>query len=81
VQRVPVRIEIDPKQLADHPLRLGLSMSVNVAIRDQSGPMLAAAAKNPQPFLATQAYDKQLSDADALIAKIIRQNLPGRGQN
>jgi membrane fusion protein (multidrug efflux system) len=81
VQRVPVRINIEPRQLADHPLRLGLSMSVNVAIRDQSGPMLATADKNPQPFLATQAYDRQLSDADALIAKIIRQNLPGRGQN
>src|SRR3546814_3355431 len=33
VQRVPVRIELDPKQLAEHPLRLGLSMSVDVSIR------------------------------------------------
>ena len=30
VQRVPVRIELDPKQLVEHPLRLGLSMSVDV---------------------------------------------------
>ena len=33
VQRLPVRIQLDPKELASHPLRVGLSMeaSVNVA--------------------------------------------------
>ena len=32
VTRVPVRIELDPKQVVEHPLRLGLSMHVDVAI-------------------------------------------------
>ena len=77
VQRVPVRIELDPKQLVEHPLRLGLSMSVDVAIRDQSGSSLAAARKDVKPVLATVAYKKQLDDADALITGIIEQNLPG----
>ncbi|GAA5076277.1 efflux RND transporter periplasmic adaptor subunit [Lysobacter panacisoli] len=77
VQRVPVRIEIEPKQLAEHPLRLGLSMHADVAIRDQAGPVLAAARKDDKPLFATAAYEKQLADANALIDKVIRENLPG----
>ena len=75
VQRVPVRIELDPKQLADHPLRIGLSMSVDVSLRDQDGPVLASAPP-AKPLLTTQAYAKQLADANALIEKLVRQNLP-----
>jgi membrane fusion protein (multidrug efflux system) len=37
VQRVPVRIELDPAELAQHPLRVGLSMEVTVDTADQSG--------------------------------------------
>jgi membrane fusion protein (multidrug efflux system) len=75
VQRVPVRVDVDPKQLAEHPLRLGLSMSADVAIRDQHGAVLASAPPL-KPLLTTQAYAKQLADADALIARTIRANLP-----
>ena len=32
VQRLPVRIELDPKELAAHPLRVGLSMSADVDV-------------------------------------------------
>jgi membrane fusion protein, multidrug efflux system len=32
VQRLPVRIELDPKELAEHPLRLGLSTEVKIDI-------------------------------------------------
>jgi len=74
VQRVPVRVDIDPKQLAEHPLRLGLSMSADVGIRDQGGPVLASAPPL-KPLLTTQAYAKQLADADALIDQTIRANL------
>lgn len=77
VQRVPVRIELDPKQLAEHPLRIGLSMSVDVSIRDQDGRMLAeGAAQDGQPLFATKAYAEQLSKANALITQVIEQNLP-----
>ncbi len=76
VQRVPVRIDLDPKQLAAHPLRLGLSMSVDVAIRDQQGPVLASAPPT-KPVLATTAYAHQLADAETLIDEVVRANLPG----
>ncbi len=77
VQRVPVRIELDPKQLASHPLRLGMSMSVDVTIRDTDGAVLPAGVPR-KAVLETQAYDRQLRDADALIARTIDANL-GRG--
>ncbi len=76
VQRVPVRIDIDAKQLARHPLRIGLSMSVAVDIHDTSGPVLAGQATHVQPLLVTNAYDRQLRDANAVIDGIIKQNLP-----
>ncbi|HQX92057.1 MAG TPA: efflux RND transporter periplasmic adaptor subunit [Thermomonas sp.] len=76
VQRVPVRITLDPKQLREHPLRLGMSMAVKVNVRDQSLPVLPAAAAT-QPVLATEAYARQLHDADAMITAIIEKNLPG----
>jgi membrane fusion protein (multidrug efflux system) len=75
VQRVPVRIALDPKEIAEHPLRLGLSMSTDVGLRDQSGPVLASEPPE-KPLLATQAYDKQLADANALIDRIVRDNMP-----
>jgi membrane fusion protein (multidrug efflux system) len=77
VQRVPVRIRLDPRQVVEHPLRLGLSMSVDVSLRDQNGAVLASAAPS-KPVLSTQAYARQLVDAEALIQKVIRENLPAR---
>lgn len=77
VQRVPVRIELDPKQVVEHPLRLGLSMHVDVAIRDQDGAVLASVdAPRSTPLLSTDAYAQQLAQADALIERTIEQNLP-----
>lgn len=75
VQRIPVRIQLDPKQLREHPLRLGMSMAVDVSVRDQGGPVLPAAPAD-KPVLTTDAYAKQLHDADALIEKTIAGNLP-----
>jgi membrane fusion protein (multidrug efflux system) len=74
VQRIPVRIELDRKQLAAHPLRLGMSMAVDVTVRDQDGAVLPPAVAN-KPLLTTKAYARQLQDADALIEKIIGENL------
>ena len=78
VQRVPVRIALDGKQLAEHPLRLGMSMSVDVSVRDQDGEVLPASTPG-KPLLQTQAYAQQLNDADALIRKIVARNLAHRG--
>ena len=75
VQRVPVRIAIDAKQLAEHPLRIGLSMKAEVSLRDQKGEVLPAKAATGTVF-DTDVYAAQLHDADEAIARIIHDNLP-----
>ena len=75
VQRVPVRIAIDAKQLAEHPLRIGLSMKAEVSLRDQKGEVLPTAAAKGTVF-DTDVYAKQLHDADEVIHTIIEGNLP-----
>jgi membrane fusion protein (multidrug efflux system) len=73
VQRLPVRIELDAKELDKHPLRIGLSMNVSVNLHDQKGPMLAQNA--PQhPVFSTDVYAQDRAEANALIAKIIHAN-------
>lgn len=84
VQRLPVKITLDPGQLREHPLRIGLSMDVNVNLKDQSGPVLAPARQDradARPLMTTAAYAQQLADADRLIASIIAQNLPASSQS
>ncbi len=50
VQRVPVRIELNPDEVKAHPLRVGLSVEADVDVRDGEGLSLpAAAAPNAAP--------------------------------
>lgn len=77
VQRVPVRIAIDPQNLTAHPLRLGLSMHVTIDITDRSGPELAQAPR-AEPLAAIGMFEQALRGADERIARIVAANL-GRG--
>jgi membrane fusion protein (multidrug efflux system) len=73
VQRVPVRIHIDPQDLQQHPLRIGLSTLVDVDLHDESGPVLAQ--KPPQrASYSTTVYDRQLGEADEMITRLIHDN-------
>ena len=76
VQRVPVRIALDKRELQQHPLRLGLSMHATVDLHEAGNGLLPAATANA-PKLTTDAYAKQLADADALIDRVIHDNLGG----
>src|SRR5581483_2806652 len=40
VQRVPVRLALDPREMAAHPLQIGLSMKVEVSVRQDNGARL-----------------------------------------
>jgi len=71
VQRLPVRIALDQKELEVHPLRIGLSMSVDADTRDDSGTQLAAAVNTTY---RTDVFEQYGAQADAEIAKIIEQN-------
>jgi membrane fusion protein (multidrug efflux system) len=74
VQRVPVRVEIDPKQVAQHPLRVGLSMEATVDVAQQGGAPLAAAGTG-RASSTTQAFDTQQAAADHMVHDIIAANL------
>jgi membrane fusion protein (multidrug efflux system) len=72
VQRVPVRILLDPQDVAAHPLRVGLSARVQVDVSDTSGPLMASEVRSePFPAMHSDADDPAVA---ARIAKIIADN-------
>jgi len=79
VQRVPVRIALDPAQLKAHPLRVGLSMVVTVDVRRDDGPLVATAARS-QPVAETRLFDALEQEADARVQQIVAQQLGRKAQ-
>ncbi|SOE56402.1 membrane fusion protein, multidrug efflux system [Burkholderia sp. OK233] len=72
VQRLPARIQLDQKELEAHPLRIGLSMDVDVDTRGNTGPQLGAATNTSY---RTDVFAEYGAQADAEIEKIIAQNI------
>lgn len=73
VQRLPVRIKIDSKQLQKYPLRIGLTMTVSVDTHDRSGKVLSQVPER-KVIYQTENYSDQLKDADKMIDKIFKEN-------
>lgn len=76
VQRLPVRVALDPAELAAHPLMIGLSMRAEVEVRDTTGTQLSAApaARSlPEPA----AVADLLRAAEARVQAVIAANLGG----
>ena len=71
VQRLPVRIEIPPAELEKHPLRVGLSMNVDVDVKESADPQLDT---DPASTYKTDVFAKYGDEADAAIARIIAKN-------
>jgi len=72
VQRVPVRVALDPDDLRDHPLRVGLSVTVDADVHDQSGALITTKV-GPGVTRANTGEDSG-PIADALIARILKEN-------
>ena len=75
VQRVPVRIALDPKELREHPLRLGLSVKVEIDTAGEGDSKAVAASLPVSAVLPSTSVDAQ---ADALIQRIVADNLGAR---
>jgi len=73
VQRVPVRIKLDAKELAEHPLRVGLSMDAKVDISNTDGRMLADGSR-ASVINQTKVFDEINSAADGDVRRIIAAN-------
>jgi membrane fusion protein, multidrug efflux system len=72
VQRLPVRIALDPEDVKRHPLRVGLSMSAEIDVRDTSGALVGGEVN-----AATRVVQKSAGDdpsIDERVADIIRLN-------
>ena len=80
VQRVPVRIALDPAELEAHPLRIGLSMQIKVDVANDSGTSLTqnGPARNA-PAYETKVFDQSDRDAAAVISRIVAENSGNSG--
>lgn len=74
VQRLPVRIALDEKELTQHPLRIGLSMLVTVDTHQRDGSMLGQPMP-PEPAYASKVPVQPIDQAGELADKIIARNL------
>ncbi|NBU62467.1 MAG: HlyD family efflux transporter periplasmic adaptor subunit [Chlamydiae bacterium] len=73
VQRLPVRITLDPKELREHPLRLGLTMETHVHVNDLDLPQNPQ-PRNEKPIYLTEVYSIQGEQGKKDAKEIIRQN-------
>jgi membrane fusion protein (multidrug efflux system) len=69
-----VRIELEAKELAEHPLRVGLTMAAEVDTHDQSGTSVALAT-NHGPVASTTVFDELDKAADERVNTIVSANL------
>lgn len=76
VQRVPVRVELDAKQVAAHPLRVGLSMEATVDVGVPDGaPLTGAVPTAPRASSSTKVFDAPQGEAERRVREIIATNL------
>jgi membrane fusion protein (multidrug efflux system) len=73
VQRLPVRISLDEKELAEKPLRIGLSSEVTVDTINLDGKVLPHSERQV-PAYHTDALTIDMSEINKLINEIIEQN-------
>lgn len=73
VQRLPVRIALEPAQLEERPLRIGLSTEVTVDTLDKNGKVLSKGMRDT-PAYHTAALAVDLSPADKIVTEIINNN-------
>ena len=76
VQRVPVRVALDPRELAAHPLQIGLTMKAEVDVHNgQGGERLPQLASNTVAY-STDVFHSVDQLADARVQAIIAANDP-----
>lgn len=73
VQRLPVRIELNPQDIAQHPLRIGLSTLVKIDTTSTEGSTLATSVRQ-QAAYSSNALAIDLAPVNQLITDIVRAN-------
>ncbi|MEO7324184.1 MAG: efflux RND transporter periplasmic adaptor subunit [Dokdonella sp.] len=73
VQRVPIRIALDPREVASHPLQLGLSMDVTVDTHQRNGGRMMASGSRDHGY-RTDVFAGELARADSVVDEIVQAN-------
>ena len=73
IQRLPVRIRLDANEVAQHPLRIGLSMVSRVDTHDESGSVLSKVQAD-EPVYSTSVFENRNDEVERMIAKILQDN-------
>ena len=76
VQRVPVRVGLDPRELAAHPLQIGLSMKAEVDVHNTDGARLLQLVNNTANY-STDVFHSMDKLADGRVQAIIAANNTG----
>ena len=74
VQRLPVRVSLEPQELAAHPLRVGLSMNVTIDTHERHGAVLSKATPNTPARYVTDIYAAELNRVNTLIQCVVDGN-------
>ncbi len=73
IQRLPVRIRLDPNEVAQHPLRIGLSMLAKIDTHDESGAVLSKVQQD-EPVYSTSVFENRNDEVERMIAQILQDN-------
>lgn len=75
VERVPVRISLSALELAKHPLRPGLSVTVNIDTKKSpESQVLASYVTTANPSYTTSIYDAEMKEAQIAAQAIMKKN-------
>jgi membrane fusion protein (multidrug efflux system) len=74
VQRLPVRVALDPDTLKKYPLRLGLSMRAFAKLEDQNGALVPTTTQG-SPHYTTAIFTKEEVGVDQIITEILTSNI------
>ena len=76
MQRVAVRVVLDPRELAAHPLQIGLSMKAEVDVHNTDGARLLQLVNNTVNY-STDVFHSTDKLADGRVQAIIAANNTG----
>lgn len=74
IQRIPVKISLNPDEVKIHPLVLGLTMTVYVDTHTRNGLQLPHITPS-QPIYSSDVYADELQGSDEMIEQIIHDNI------
>jgi membrane fusion protein (multidrug efflux system) len=77
VQRIPVRIAIDPEELKEQPLRPGLSTITTIDVNSTPVSPNDSIVKTSTGEYTTEVFEKDLAEARARADAIVKSNLLG----